>query len=44
MSLEATLVGHHGTSKIMSSRKSVNGPESHLIKKDTKIAIIKYVK
>ena len=31
---EATLVDHHGTSKIMSSQKSVNERESHLIKKD----------
>ena len=31
--LEATLVGHHGTSKIMSSEKSVSKREGHLIKK-----------
>ena len=32
--LEATLVGHHGTSKIMSSGKSVSKRESHRIKKE----------
>ncbi|GAB5493163.1 MAG: FAD-dependent oxidoreductase [Phototrophicaceae bacterium] len=34
ISLEATLVGHHGTGKIMSSEKSVSKQESHLIKKE----------
>ena len=38
--LEATLVGHHGTSKIMSSEKSVSKRESHLIKKDIKNEVI----
>ena len=31
--IEATLVGHHGTSKIMSSEKSLSKREGHLIKK-----------
>ncbi|GAB5491770.1 MAG: class I SAM-dependent methyltransferase [Phototrophicaceae bacterium] len=30
---EATLVGHHGTSKMMSSEMSISKPESHRIKK-----------
>ena len=31
---EATLVGHHGTGKIMRSGKSIKNRESHLIKKE----------
>ena len=33
---EATLVGHHSTSKIMRSQKPVSKRESHLIKKEIK--------
>ena len=33
-SVEATLVGYHGTSKITRSEKSVSKRESHLIKKE----------
>ena len=37
--VQATLVGHHGTSKIMHSEKSVSKREGHLLKKESRLLI-----